>query len=173
VVLVGPEATRLLTRCQEVARFIDAGNEENGLVIKAPCGEGPSLVRAPTSIFPEGTEAAWDLDPQTSARFGDGAIQFGAKWQEPIEAAAIHLRVGDSPGDWPQRLQVSLLNKGGEWRMVDPILLRPGQRRKQMPPFGQSYVLPEESGGVFGIRFERARGGEFSVTDVAVYRPGP
>jgi|CXWL01.1.fsa_nt_gi hypothetical protein len=171
VVLVGPETTRLLTGCKEVARFSDVGNEGGALVIKAPCREKSARVRAPTDIFPEGTEAAWDPDPNTSARFGEGAIQFGARWQEPVEAAVIHLRVGDSRGEWPQRLQVSLLDKGGEWRLVDPTLLRPGQRRKQLPPFGQSYVLPEESGGVFGIRFERVRGGEFSVTDVAVYRP--
>ena len=171
VVLVGPETTRLLTGCKEVARFSDAGNEGGALVIKAPCGEESPRLAAPTDVFPEGTEAAWDQDPQTRAHFAEGPIAFGARWQEPIEARAIHLRVGDSPGEWPQRLRVSLLDNRGEWRLADPILLRPGQRRKQIPPFGQSYVLPEASGRVFGIRFERVRGRGFSVTDVAVFGP--
>lgn len=172
VVLVGPETRRSLIDCKEVARFSDAGNEDGALVIKAPCAEKPPRVTAPTDIFPKGTEAAWDLDPQTSVRFGEGAIQFGARWQEPLDAAVIHLSVGDSPGEWPQKLQLSILDKGGAWSLVDPVLLRPGQRRKQRPPFGQSYVLPAASGGVFGIRFERVRGGEFSVSNVALYRTG-
>ena len=170
VVLVGSEALRSLTRCKEIARFTDVGNEGAALIIKKPClGEGPTAL-TPVEVFPAGSEAAWDADPQTRAHFNKGAVRFGARFREPIEIIAIHLRTGEFAEDWPQQLRLSLKDPAGEWHEIDPGFMRPGQRRKQTPPFGQSYTVAGPKGGVLGIRFDRDRGGEFSVADVLVTR---